>query len=190
MSVKRLQLKFPNLQDGATDGCLITVLSYFCWFCSFVQFPETPLWSHSLERTFWDTWQSSVGIFSLIFIVLQRLRCRRVQGSKARGRGVGWWRQWYGKYADSPSPLRPGFKKVRFQVLRLQDPCGQSAITRAATIHRRCRQKSITEIVDNEFHGRQLSPDVFFQRSEASHYIKISAESHTCAIASLPALSA
>ena len=25
------------------------------------------------------------------------------------------------------STLRPGFKKVRFQVLRLQDPCGRSA---------------------------------------------------------------
>ena len=47
---------------------------------------------------------------------------------------------------------------------------------RAATICRLCRQKSIIKIVDNEFHCRQLSPDVFFQRSEASHFNTISAE--------------
>ena len=38
---------------------------------------------------------------------------------------------------------------------------------------------------DNK-NGRQLSPDVFFHRSETSHLITISAESRTCAIASLP----
>ena len=45
--------------------------------------------------------------------------------------------------------------------------------SRAATIRGRCRQKSIIEIVDNEFHCRLLSPDVFFQQSEASHLIGV-----------------
>ena len=43
-------------------------------------------------------------------------------------------------------------------------------VIRAATIH---RQKSIIEIVDNGIHCRLLSPDVFFQQSEASHLIGV-----------------
>lgn len=38
-----------------------------------------------------------------------------------------------------------------------------TVLSRAATIPQRCQQQSITEIVDNEFHGRLVSPDAFFQ---------------------------
>ena len=39
----------------------------------------------------------------VIVVVVVDIRHHRVQRSEARGRGVGWWRHRFGKYADSPS---------------------------------------------------------------------------------------
>ena len=83
---------------------------------------------------------TNTSMQSAIVVVVVVMRHRRVQRLKARGRGVGRWHHRFGKYADSLSTreqegcvfsdfstLRPIFKKVCFQALHFQDPCGQLA---------------------------------------------------------------
>lgn len=50
-----------------------------------------------------------------------------------------------------------------------------SVHSRAATPQRHCQQKSLMEIIDDEFHCWLLSPHIFFQWSEAFHCCRISA---------------